>query len=130
MTLEQAQRAFAALAPGGQARFLALLAHDTTVWARSSYPELLEDSRLVMERLRACNELQHRVTAQLAHLLEQDPRRYPDDVLVAILFEMGRPAGCEGQLTQTFQDLHAAYLRRAEGTDETEGKRAPVSTTT
>ncbi len=129
MTVQQAQKAYAALPPGGQARFLATLAHDLTIWARDAYPQLLPDTTLVVERLRVINELQHRVTAHLAHLLEEDPRRYPDDVLVAILFDFAGPAACESRLAETFQELHAAYLRNAGTGDGTPSNPAkPVST--
>src|SRR5712692_11675932 len=98
MTLEKAQKAYSALPPKGQARFLAILAHEVTIWAREAYPQLVKDRETVASRLRAFNELQHRLAGHLLHLLEEDPKRYPDAVLVAILFEMAQPAGCEAQL--------------------------------
>ena len=127
MTLEQAQQAYAALPPERQARFLASLAHDITVWARDSYPQLLHDTALVVERLRAINELQHRVTAHIAHLLNENELRYPDDVFVAILFDFARAAACESKLAETFEQLHAAYLRsRSDGSQSKPTKPAPV----
>ena len=128
MTLDQAQQAYTALPAASQARFLAKLAYELTVWARSAYPELLPDSNLIIQRLRAGNELQHRVTAQLAHVLNQKPERYPDEVLVAILFDFASPAGCERELTLMFQDLHAAYLRKASKADGKQATEDPTTT--
>jgi hypothetical protein len=112
MTLEECQQTFSVLPAAGQARFLATLAFDLTVWTRSAYPELLTDTNQIIGRLRAGNELQHRVTGHLCHILNQNTKRYPDDVFVAILFDLARPAGCERELTQIFQELHAAMLSK------------------
>src|SRR5947208_10996417 len=110
MTLEQAQAAYGALPPKGQARFLADLAHDVTFWTRYAYPGA-EGPAGDTERLRGSNELLHRLTEQLRDLLAQDRGRYPDDVFVTILFERARPAGCEERLTGVFQELFDAYRR-------------------
>ncbi|HYT95068.1 MAG TPA: hypothetical protein VEL76_40500 [Gemmataceae bacterium] len=120
MTLVEAQQAFAGLPVAGQARFLGILAAEATVWARSAYPEMLPDPTQVIARLRQSNEFQHRIANQLAHLLANDTARYPDDVFVAILFDYAQGAGCEDELTRTFQELHAAYLRK---TSKENGRR-------
>ncbi len=38
-------------------------------------------------RLRRMNEIQHRVTGHLLHLLQSNPERYPDDVLMSIILD-------------------------------------------
>src|SRR5580704_3676599 len=111
MTHGPAQTAYSALPPKGQTRFLAILAHEITVWARNAYPEIEKDREAAVSRLRAFNELQHKVGGQLIPVLEDDPKRYPDDVFVDILFDIARQASCEKQLAQEFEDLRAALLR-------------------
>jgi hypothetical protein len=105
MTLEECQQTFPVLPAAGQARFLANLPYELTVWTRRAYLELLTDTNLIIGRLRAGNELQHRVTAHLCHILNQNTNRYADDVFIAILLDFARHAGCESNLTQIFQDL-------------------------
>jgi hypothetical protein len=42
-----------------------------------------------LERLRAINEIQHRVLAHIGALAGRDERRYPNDVLLSIVLEDG-----------------------------------------
>jgi len=128
MTVQQAQQAYAALPPERQARFLATMAYDITVWARESYPQLLQDTAMVVERLRAINELEHRITAHIAHLLNENPQRYPDDVFVAILFDFAGQANCESRLAEVFAELSAAYVRSMGARDGSPSKPTkPIS---
>jgi hypothetical protein len=78
--------AFITLSPPEQARFLMRLAWELTIVARSYYvpgTEDLTDAAAV----RAVNELQHKIASHALAILDDDPRRYPDDVLVQIVFD-------------------------------------------
>jgi hypothetical protein len=77
---------FASLSSSDQLDFLLRLAHDLTIVGRDTYRIQsldLESPR----RLRSLNEVQHRILAFCVALLHQNPKRYPDDVLMAIIFE-------------------------------------------
>jgi hypothetical protein len=82
--------AFRSLPPAAQIETLVRLAFELTVTGRDTYvPASLE--LLHPERLRALNEVQHRVTAHALALLRADPDRYPDEVLAAIVLEQDDP---------------------------------------
>ena len=68
-----------------QILMLAKLADRLTIVARDTYD--LQDGVADAVRLRACNEAQHRILAQLLRLLTDDARRYPDDVFANILVD-------------------------------------------
>ncbi len=93
--------AFSALETEGQARFLARFAHNLTVAARDAYVAggygLTDPARV-----RAINEVQHRVTGHLRMLLEDDPKRYPDDVLVRMFLEGNRDPYLDWQIFVAF----------------------------
>ena len=82
---------YAAMDAQSQMVFLAKLAHTLTIRARGTYDMHggVEDS----VKLRAFNEAQHRISAQLLHLLEGDERRYPDDVFANILIDQCQTLG-------------------------------------
>jgi hypothetical protein len=86
VTVEEAAHAYSALAAGEQARFLALFGHGLTIAARDAY-EFQAPGVRAPERLRAINEIQHRVLAHIHSLLTNGEWRYPDDVLVSIMLE-------------------------------------------
>jgi hypothetical protein len=113
---QQAIDAYSALAPNKQAIFLAELAFETTVWARGSYLLLTGDDHASAELLTRYNELQHKITAHLMHLLNGNALRYPDEVFVNILFDMSGVANCQDKLSRMFQDLHRAYLNTRKNT--------------
>jgi hypothetical protein len=66
--------------------FLIRLAHMLTIIARETY-EVGGEGVTEPARLRLINEMQHRVTDFLRALVQHDPRRYPDDVLMKIVLE-------------------------------------------
>jgi hypothetical protein len=76
---------YAALDTEHQAILLARLADRLSLMARETYEpgEGVSDST----RLRAFNEAQNRILAQLVRLLTSDPQRYPDDVFANILMD-------------------------------------------
>src|SRR5687767_13904942 len=77
---------FSVLTPDGKGRFVALLAHELTILARDTY-EVGESGLTNPARMRAINEVQHRLMGFLVALLRDDAQRYPDDVLVRIVLE-------------------------------------------
>jgi hypothetical protein len=111
---DQAITAYSALSAKNQARFLARLAHEMTVWGRDAYKVLTADDAVSAELLTGYNELQHKISAHLMHLLEDNNLRYPDDVFINILFDMAPAARCEGKLAGVFDDLYGSYLRSQE----------------
>src|SRR5262245_40353534 len=84
-TVEPAGK-FSRLTREEKIRFLLRLAHELTIVARESY-EPGSEALAHPARVRSVNEIQHCILAFLIALTENDPRRYPDDVFVAILSE-------------------------------------------
>jgi hypothetical protein len=81
MALDQAVSTDSALSTGEQLRVLAEYAHHLTVVARGTYVPHTEDIA-DPRRLRLLNEVQHRVTGHMRHLMSGSIQRYPDDVIV------------------------------------------------
>ena len=67
---------------------LAGFGYNLTITARETYV-VGELGVHAPERLRAINEIQHRILAHIGLLATQDERRYPDDVLLSIALEYG-----------------------------------------
>jgi hypothetical protein len=84
MTPGEAVAAYSALSASEQLRVLADYAHDLTVIARGTYVAQTEDIAHP-RRLRLLNEVQHRVTGHMRHLIAGNTKRYPDDVIVRII---------------------------------------------
>jgi hypothetical protein len=84
MTADEAVAAYSVLSASEQLRVLAEYAHDLTVIARGTYIPQTEDIA-DPRRLRLLNEVQHRVTGHMRHLISGDSKRYPDDVIVRII---------------------------------------------
>jgi hypothetical protein len=68
-----------------QVLFLVKLANRLTFLARDTYDDHYGVSDSV--RLRSFNEANHRIAAQLVHMLAADEKRYPDDVFANILVD-------------------------------------------
>lgn len=86
MAVEEAVRAFSLLPTEEQARFLTLFGHGLTIAARDTY-EFQASGVIAPERLRAINEIQHRVLAHIHSLLTNGEWKYPDDALVSIMLD-------------------------------------------
>lgn len=84
MTRDEAIAAYSSLPAIEQLRLLAEYAHDLTVIARGTYVPQSEDIA-DPRRLRLLNEVQHRVTGHMRHLISGNTKRYPDDVIVRII---------------------------------------------
>jgi hypothetical protein len=77
---------FSASGKDAQLRLLARFGHNLTVEGRDTYvPQT--DQVHAPSRLRAINEIQHRVLGHIYSLLTNSDQRYPDDVIVQIMLE-------------------------------------------
>lgn len=104
MTKSEITGAYKSLTRNVQIELLSRVAHALTIEGRGTYvtgTEDVADGR----RLRSFNELLHRITGQLASMIEENPRRYPDDVFAEILWESMSELKCEKNLVQTLQSL-------------------------
>jgi hypothetical protein len=78
-----------------QALVLCRLSAQLTVDARVAYPEATPnladapDEEQSFKLLRRFNELQHKIAFHLLRLLLHDAQRYPDEVFIRIIIEMG-----------------------------------------
>lgn len=88
MKVDKAITTFCNMSREGQIAFLVSYAHWLTVVARDTY-EAAAEGVTDPARLRRINEIQHRVTGHLQRLLDDDPERYPDDVLTTIIVSNG-----------------------------------------
>jgi len=90
MDIANSVAAFSELERSKQLSFLAKFGHNMTIAARDTYvPQT--DQLNAPERLRAINELQHRVLGHIQALLTASGWRYPDDVIVSIMLEHQDP---------------------------------------
>jgi hypothetical protein len=102
MDTAEAIRSFSLLDSEEQAIFLALLAYELTIVARDTY-EVGGEGLTNPGRMRAINEIQHRLTSFLRALLQGDPNRYPDDVLIRIVLENPTDSLLQQQLLEAFR---------------------------
>ena len=86
MNILEATKFYQHLSLNEQSEFLALFSHELTVLARESY-EIGTDNIINPKFIREINEIQHLLSMQIALLLKDDSERYPDDVLMRIIFE-------------------------------------------
>jgi hypothetical protein len=82
---------FRALSPASQVETLVRLAHELTILGRDVAYEPGSLDLRHPQRLRALNEVQHRITSHVLALLSADSHRYPDDVFVSIILEQDDP---------------------------------------
>ena len=86
MDLQDAVERYQSLSLEQQVRFLALFGHNLTIAARDTY-EFQSPKVRAPERLRAINEIQHRVLAHIAALTEEGDWRYEDETLLSICLD-------------------------------------------
>jgi hypothetical protein len=86
MEIDEVRQRFRELVERQRIRVLAAFGHNLTIVARDTYV-VGELAIHAPERLRAINEIQHRVLAHILALATEDTRRYPDDVLLSILLD-------------------------------------------
>jgi hypothetical protein len=84
--------------------FLLRLVHELTIIARDTYdPESGGVNNPL--RLRLINEIQHRIISSAIALAKNDPRRYPDDVLVGIILHHPEDIELQRQLKEAVERL-------------------------
>jgi hypothetical protein len=96
-------QSFTQMTKDDKTRFLCRLAFELTIVARDTYIPQTEDLSHPAH-LRAINELQHRMLGYLSALTIDDPGRYPDDVIIAIILEAGKDE-------EQRREVHAAFDR-------------------
>jgi hypothetical protein len=84
--------------------FLVQFSHMLTILARDTY-EIEKNGLTNPARLRAINEIQHKVTSFLIALMKDDSKRYPDDVFVKIVLEHPDDPDLQRQLYQAVDRL-------------------------
>jgi hypothetical protein len=90
--------------------FLSRLGWELTMVGRDAYAPQTEELTHPA-RLRAINEIQHRIFSHLYSMSSHDTQRYPDDVLVAILLEESPDRVLKGQVQAAF-DRAAEFIER------------------
>jgi hypothetical protein len=85
-------------------RFLLRLAHELTIVGRDSY-EVGGNGLTCPHRLRALNEVQHRILASTVALLEDNPKRYPDDALLHIILDHPEDNELQRQVLDSFERI-------------------------
>ena len=78
--------AFSKLPPPAKAMFLARVAHNSTVDARSAYMQDYANPDAVT--LRKANEFVHRLTGYMMHVLDHSEMRGQDASVMAMIFEL------------------------------------------
>ena len=101
MTKSELLRMYTALNSFAKARFLAILSHYLTIYMRGDYDESVDCTRRV-KRPMGANELQHHISSELGHHLDEDADRYPDEVLLNILLEKAHYYEISSELQQAF----------------------------
>lgn len=94
-------RSFVDLSREEKLHCLLRFAHELTIVARDSY-DANGDGVAEPRRLRTLNEMQHRLLANCVALLEDDPKRYPDEVLLEMLLDHPQDVMLETAVRQAF----------------------------
>ena len=104
MTVDEAIALFSSYSTEEKEEFLAHFMHELSIIARDSY-EVGQDGLTNPPRVRRINEVQHKVSAFLCAILQGDPQRFPENVLVKIILEHPDDAILERQLGESFARL-------------------------
>ena len=115
MDIDAAVRFLASLSPEHKARTFVRLCHDLTVVARDTYGSAGE----VRDpgRLRALNEIQHRMTGFLLALMNGDASRCPDQSIATMFFAEREDAHLVKLLAFAFEGVTRG-LERGEEKEE------------
>jgi hypothetical protein len=101
LTIPAAVAYFSGLTTEEKTIFLALLVFELTIVARDTY-DPGQDGLINPTRMRVINEIQHRISAYLVALKQDDAKPEPDDVLMRIVLEHPGDAGFRRQLVAAF----------------------------
>jgi hypothetical protein len=112
MDIQHAINTFRRYSSQEKTDFLLRLAHEMTILARDTY-EVGDVGLTNPSRLRRINEVQHRVLSSVIALRNDDPKRYPDDVLVKLILVHADDIGLQRQLQEVFSHLMAERAARA-----------------
>jgi hypothetical protein len=93
--------------------FLSLLSLYLTIYARDTYT-VDTDEVAAPKKLRAYNEIQHRVAGKLSATIIDDVKCYPDDVFIKLLFEIAEHAQCADELKSALNRSFEVVNRRIE----------------
>ena len=104
MTNDDADHFFGKLTREDKAQFLLRLAHELTIVGRYTYIPQTEELAYP-QRLRTLNEIQHRLLAHCLALMEDNLKRYPDDVLLSIVLEHPEDVELERQVRDAFDKI-------------------------
>ncbi len=99
---------FSALPAQEKTKALVRLSQELTIVARDTY-QTGTLGLLQPVRLRAINEVQHRVSAHFLALLRNDAGRYPDEVLVNTLLEHDDDQELRRQIGEAFSRVVACH---------------------
>jgi hypothetical protein len=112
MNSTHAPEVFAQLPHEDKLNFLVGLAHELTIVGRDTY--CLGGSGLDSpQRLRALNEIQHRILAFCLALMKDDPKRYPEDVLLNIILDHPEDSKLQGQVRSAFDRILSRHAPAA-----------------
>ena len=106
MNVQHAIEVFDNFSPEEKIDVLVQFAHALTILARDTY-EVGTEGLGNPSRLRGINEIQHRVTSFLIALRKNDVKRYPDDVLMRIIWEHPEDLALQRQLREAFTHITA-----------------------
>lgn len=102
VSVEHAVLRYSALSHEQKLAFLARYGHELTITARDTYVVQSEDVS-DPPRLRAINEIQHRVFDHIMALLNQNERRFDDQTIVRILLNATASMPLRSQTAYAFE---------------------------
>lgn len=103
MVMDSLVSLFQKLPSSQKALFLSVIAHNLTILARDTYVAGT-DAVADPKRLKAFNELQHKLMGQLLAILLDEENRYPDDVFFAMVFDMATQSGLTAELNHSAKE--------------------------
>jgi hypothetical protein len=111
MDAVSATQALASLTPDKKARMVAMLCHELTIVARDTYGEGTEVK--APGRLRAVNEIEHRMTGFMAHLLEHGSSDCPHDAIVRMFFSDREDKHLQRLLAYSFERVGRLFSEQS-----------------
>jgi hypothetical protein len=112
--VSEALTEFAPLTPVEKMAFLCLLSLNLTVAARDVFHPP-DNSPIQTFKARAYNEILHKVLGCLPSMIKGNTERYPDEVLLNIIFAMAGEAGIGDEFrwewTRSMKSVHAKRYR-------------------
>lgn len=103
MTAQDIKAHYEKAEPNEQLAILAGLAHEVTTIGRAYYTDGPGGQDAPGPTMIALNELQRQISGQMRHLARNNEARYPDDVLLNILFERAQYGNLEGEFLRGFE---------------------------